>query len=91
MTVEWDDIGFVISSTYRTTVLRRLAESPSTPSQIGADQDIAVAHVSRTLQQLRDRSMVDLLVPEDRRKGRVYRLSEKGELVWEQTKEHNLA
>lgn len=91
MTVEWDDIGFVISSTYRTAVLRRLAESPSTPSQIGADQDIAVAHVSRALQQLRDRSMVDLLVPEDRRKGRVYRLSEKGELVWEQTKEHNLA
>lgn len=91
MTVEWDDIGFVISSAYRTAVLRRLADSPSTPSQIGADQDIAVAHVSRALQQLRDRSMVDLLVPEDRRKGRVYRLSEKGEVVWEQTKEHNLA
>jgi hypothetical protein len=34
--------------------------------------------------------MVDLLVPEDRKKGRVYRLSEKGEAVWEQTKEHNL-
>lgn len=91
MTVEWDDIGFVISSGYRTAVLRRLAESPSTPSQIGADLDIAVAHVSRALQQLRERSMVDLLVPEDRRKGRVYRLSEKGELVWEQAQEHNLA
>lgn len=90
MSVDWDDIGFVISSTYRTAVLRRLSESPSTPSQIGTDQDIAVAHVSRALQQLRDRSMVDLLVPEDRKKGRVYRLSEKGEAVWEQTKEHNL-
>lgn len=90
MTVEWDDIGFVISSTYRTAVLRRLAKSPCTPSKIGSDQDIAVAHVSRALQQLRDRSMVDLLVPEDRKKGRVYRLTEKGEAVWEQTKEHNL-
>ena len=90
MTVEWDDIGFVISSTYRTAVLSRLAESPSTPSQIATDEDIAVAHTSRALQQLRERSMVDLLVPEDRRKGRVYRLSEKGQAVWEQTREHNL-
>lgn len=90
MTAEWDDVGYVISSTYRTAVLRRLAEGPSTPSQIGTDEDIAVAHASRALQQLRDRSMVDLLVPEDRRKGRVYRLSEKGEEVWDQTKKHNL-
>ncbi len=90
MTVDWDDIGFVISSSYRTEVLRRLAESPSTPSQIGSDQDIAVAHVSRALQQLRDREMVDLLVPEDRKKGRVYRMTDKGESVWEQTKKHNL-
>lgn len=90
MSVDWDDIGFVISSSYRTAVIERLAESPSTPSQISSDKDIAVAHVSRALNQLRERSMVDLLVPEDRKKGRVYRLSEKGAALWEQTEEHNL-
>lgn len=90
MSEDWDDIGFVISSEYRTAVLERLAESPSTPSQIASDCGVAVTHISRALKQLRNRSMVILLVPEERKKGRVYTLSDKGTEIWEQTREHNL-
>lgn len=90
MNENWDDIGFVISSEYRTAVLERLAESPSTPSQIASDCDVAVTHISRALKQLRSRSMVVLLVPEERKKGRVYTLSDKGTDIWEQTRKNNL-
>lgn len=90
MAEEWDEIGFVISSRYRMAVLRRLAEGPSTPSQIATDSDLHVSHVSRALQRLRDRELVELMVPEERRKGRVYAITEKGEAVWEQIQAENL-
>lgn len=87
---EWNDIGFVISSNYRVTVLRRLDEGPATPSQIAGEWDVAITHVSRALNELRDRDLVELLVPENRRKGRVYGITEKGERIWEQIEAQNL-
>ncbi|WP_148414208.1 winged helix-turn-helix domain-containing protein [Haloferax sp. KTX1] len=80
--VPWDDVGFVISSHYRVSVLERLSEGPATPTQIAADSESAVAHVSRALQELRDRSLVELLVPEQRRKGRVYGITDDAENIW---------
>lgn len=87
---EWDAISYVISSQYRVAVLERLATGPATPSQIAADTDHAITHVSRALQGLRDRSLVDLLVSEDRKKGRVYGITEDGELVWKKMETENL-
>ncbi|WP_416841724.1 ArsR family transcriptional regulator [Haloferax sp. DFSO52] len=80
--VKWDDIGFVISSRYRVDVLERLDESPATPTQIASDSKQPVAHVSRALQELRERSLVELLVPEDRKKGRVYGITDDAEGLW---------
>lgn len=90
MTDEWDEIGFVISSRYRVAVLRRLAEGPATPSQLASDSGLAIAHISRALRGLRERDLVELLVPEDRKKGRVYGVTERGEEVWEQIQSKNL-
>lgn len=84
MNEEWEEIGFVISSGYRTAVLRRLAEGPATPSQIAEDSDRSISHISRALHSLRDRELVDLLVPEERKKGRIYGLTERGRAVWKQ-------
>ncbi|WP_081814430.1 winged helix-turn-helix domain-containing protein [Haloferax mediterranei] len=75
-------MGFVISSRYRISVLNRLSEGPATPTQIASDSESAVAHVSRALQELRDRSLVELLVPEQRRKGRVYGITDDAEGLW---------
>jgi len=91
MSDEWNAIGFVISSNYRVTVLRRLNEGPATPSQIASDEDIAITHVSRALRELGERDLVELLVPENRRKGRVYGITEKGEGIWEEMQSQNLA
>ncbi|NIB98519.1 winged helix-turn-helix domain-containing protein [Halobacterium sp. R2-5] len=82
MTPDWDVVGYVISSDHRTLVLGRLAEGPATPTQIAADVDLAATHVSRALNSLRERDLVELLVPEERRKGRVYGITEKGSEAW---------
>jgi DNA-binding MarR family transcriptional regulator len=82
MSEDWDLIGYVISSQYRVAVLGRLAESPATPSRIADDTDIAVTHVSRALGGFRERDLVELLVPEERKKGRVYGITDQGQEIW---------
>lgn len=90
MSTEWDEISYVISSRYRVIALKNLAVGPATPSQIASDADVGIAHVSRALQDLRERELVDLLVSDDRKKGRVYGLTEKGREVWETIEAENL-
>jgi DNA-binding MarR family transcriptional regulator len=79
-----DDVSFVISSRYRTVVMHALREGAATPSTIAGEADVGITHVSRALQRLRDRGVVELLVSEDRKKGRLYGLSESGERLWNQ-------
>jgi DNA-binding transcriptional ArsR family regulator len=90
MTSDWDTISYVISSQYRVAVLRRLSEGPATPSQLATDAEMGIAHISRALGGLRERSLVELLVSEDRRKGRVYGITEEGEIIWDQIEKENL-
>ena len=90
MSSDWDEIGFVISSRYRVIALRRLSVGPATPSQIAADESVGIAHISRALQGLRERNLVELLVSEDRRKGRVYGITEKGGSVWQKIEAENM-
>jgi DNA-binding MarR family transcriptional regulator len=90
MSDDWDEVSFVISSRYRIAVVQRLATGPATPSQIATDADVGISHVSRSLQRLRDRSLVDLLVSDDRKKGRVYGLTERGRTVWQTIEAENM-
>ena len=86
----WDDLSYVISSRYRIATLRRLSEGPATPSLIADETDLSIAHVSRALQELRDNDLVTLLVSEDRRKGRVYGVTDEGLAVWETIEAENM-
>lgn len=88
---KWDAIGFVISSQYRLAIVRNLSEGPATPSRIAEEEDYQISHISNALTALRDRSLVELLVPEERKKGRIYRLTESGERVWEQIDDQRMA
>jgi len=92
MADDWNLISYVIRSQYRTDVLARLAEGPATPSRIATDKEIAIAHVSRALSGLRDgdRDLVELLVSEEQRKGRVYGLTDEGEQVWDRLESENM-
>ena len=91
MTTDWDVVGYVISSDHRTAAVGRLAEGPATPTQIAEGVDISVTHVSRALRELRKRDLVDLLVPEERRKGRIYGITTRGREVWELIESKGLA
>lgn len=88
---QWDNIGFVISSRYRVISMENLASGPSTPSQIAEERSVGIAHISRALQDLKDKGFVDLLVSEDRKKGRVYGLTETGREMWEVIEDEKLA
>jgi len=90
MSSDWDAVSFVISSQYRVGVLRRLAEGAATPTQIANSADVGIAHISRALGELRGRGLVELLVSEERRKGRVYGITEEGTQIWEQIKAEEL-
>lgn len=90
MTDDWDLIGFVISSQYRLVVLRQLTDGPASPSMIADESGHQISHISRALNELRARSLVELLVPEDRKKGRIYGLTEQGALLWEEMDSLNM-
>ena len=91
MTTDWDVIGYVISSDHLVVVLGRLAEGPATPTRIAEDVELSVSHVSRALGSLREKELVELLVPEERRKGRVYGITSAGEEVWADISTKDLA
>ncbi|ELZ99011.1 transcriptional regulator [Haloferax mucosum ATCC BAA-1512] len=84
MTDAWDSAGYIASSRYRLSVCRYLSEHGSgLPSRIAAETDLAQPHVSRALSELRERDIVELLVPESQQKGRLYGLTDLGELAYE--------
>lgn len=74
-----DKASKVSRSTYRLAVLRQLSESDMIPTKIADETDIGIAHVSRTLNELREMDVVELLVEEDTKMGRVYGITEEGE------------
>lgn len=91
MTRTRDDVSYVISSRYRVSTLQRLSEGPATPSRIAEEADLGISHISRALQGLRGRELIELLVSEDRRKGRVYGITETGAEIWTTIKEEEMA
>lgn len=76
---DWDTVGFVRASDYRTCVLDPLTDGPATPTTVGECIDLELTHVSRTIPELRKYDLVELVVPEERAKGRIYGLTDAGE------------
>ena len=84
MTDTWDVAGYVASSRYRQAVCQYLSlRGPGLPSEIASETDLAQPHVSRALSELRERDVVELLVPESQQKGRLYDLTETGRIALE--------
>ena len=72
------EVGYIQVSTYRTKVMKSLDGEVKIPSQIAKDTDIMQNHMSATLRQLKEHELVECINPEVR-KGRLYRLTDKGE------------
>ncbi|WP_410764776.1 ArsR family transcriptional regulator [Haloferax sp. DFSO60] len=79
MSEAWNAAGYIASSRYRLAVCEYLDDNGSgLPSRIASDTGLAQPHVSRALSELRDKEIVELLVPESQQKGRLYGLTELG-------------
>lgn len=73
-----EEYSWVVASEYRESILLTLKGKPKTPKQITEKTDYYLSHVSNTLSDLQDHGLVECLTP-DRRKGRLYALTDAGE------------
>ena len=72
------EISYVNISKYRTKVMKSLEGEVLIPSQIAKNSGFRTNHVSKVLAELKAHELVECINPEVR-KGRLYRLTEKGE------------
>lgn len=73
-------INYVTKSSYRVRVLKAIGGDVKMPFQIAEDSNVLNNHVSKTLRQLREHGLVELINPEMTR-GRLYRLTNDGKQI----------
>lgn len=83
---DYDLIGFVLASTYRLSIVKELKEGYLTPKQLSQKIDKPLSHTSKTLKELREKGLVACKTPQ-KRKGRIYDLTETGEKVYQEIRE----
>lgn len=76
------EISYVKISKYRTKVMKSLDGDVKIPTAIANDSGIRTNHISKVLSELKAHELVECINPEVR-KGRLYRLTDKGEEVVE--------
>lgn len=76
------EISYVNISKYRTKVMKTLDGEVKIPTVIAKDSGIRTNHVSKVLAELKAHELIECINPEAR-KGRLYRLTNKGEDIVE--------
>ncbi len=74
------EISYVQISQYRLKVMKTLEGDVKMPTQIAKDSGIRTNHISKVLSELKAHELVECINPEVR-KGRLYRHTDKGEMV----------
>lgn len=74
------EINYVQISKYWTKTMKSLDGEVLIPSQIAKNSGIRTNHISKVLSELKAHELVECINPEVR-KGRLYRLTEKGKTV----------
>ncbi|WP_406536214.1 transcriptional regulator [Methanobrevibacter sp.] len=72
------EISYVNISKYMTKVMKSLYGEVLIPTQIAENSGIRTNHISKVLSELKAHELVECINPEVR-KGRLYRLTDKGE------------
>ena len=72
------EISYVNISKYRTKVMKSLEGEVLIPTQIAKNSGIRTNHISKVLGELKEHELVECINP-DVRKGRLYRLTDKGD------------
>lgn len=77
-----DELKYVKNSKYRTRVMKALDGEVKMPSELAQDAEIFQNHISATLRELKEHDLIVCINPE-MRKGKLYRLTDKGREVVE--------
>jgi len=77
--IKWENISFIISSSYRQKVLK-LLENPKMPSKIARELNINKTHISKTLKELLSKKVINCLTPKAK-KGKLYLISNYGKQI----------
>lgn len=85
-----EDTSIIIRSPHRTRVVERLAKGPAIPAQIRDDTGQEYSRISEAISALRDEELVELVVDEDTKRGRLYKLTERGRDAYEFLEENNM-
>lgn len=78
----YDLIGYIVASEYRVNVLKSLTEDIKMPSVIADEINLRTNHVSNVLRELKDKDLV-ICLNEDAKKGRLYKITQRGEEILE--------
>ena len=73
-------LSYVHISSYREKTVKALKNQAKIPTKIAKDTGILPNHMSKVLKELKDAGIVECINPEVR-KGRLYRLTDKGEEI----------
>ena len=71
---------YVKQSTNRTKILKTIGINILKPTDITKKTNIHINNVSRSLKQLKEKGLVEILNPESKR-GRLYRITEEGKRI----------
>ena len=74
------EISYVEISQYRKKVMKSLEGNVKIPTTIANDSGIRTNHISKVLGELKEHKLVECINPEVR-KGRLYRLTNKGDEI----------
>ncbi|MEM2100119.1 MAG: ArsR family transcriptional regulator [Thermoproteota archaeon] len=81
--MDWAKYGYVIASNYRKKVVLSLAKGPMTPKQISMDSKLYLSHVSRILNELLMKKIIECLTP-DLKRGKIFALTRDGKEIADQ-------
>lgn len=79
----WAEYGYVISSKYRKLAVLALLNHPKIPTQISAEVNSPLGHISRALRELTAHKITTCINPKNV-KGRMYALTKEGEKIAKQ-------
>lgn len=85
-----EDAARIVMSPHRRKVLRRLTKGNAIPAQIRDDTGQEYSRISEAVNSLRKRGLIELVVPDDTKRGRLYSITERGEDAWEYMRENNM-
>ncbi|MDZ7687287.1 MAG: winged helix-turn-helix domain-containing protein [Halobacteriales archaeon] len=80
----WDEVGHLKGGKHRYEVFIHLAQhGAAIPSELSEETDRSIQRVHDALKELEEAEIVELKVPEERKKGRIYGLTDRGNSVWQ--------